>query len=1060
MQARLRPVAARFAAGLSLYRHPCFARHLTRPRGFATNPLGEDVKVQALQKEEKHNLNLTDGPITDVVRDDTEALNEALSNLHKLRAARTKNNRQHNIIIEKLRKLIQTNSPDVDKMKAELLELQTTQASFTTEIRRVRRAIKKMNRRMGLTDSNIVDSTVTAANEEILPEKLPIAVEEKYLPRIHVLEEMIQDMKGTIQALEKKSDAFPSEGNTATRPTPAQFPGEPHAPSVQPPVLNAKPIPPQILQQPIPPTSPAAAYDTGTRTPRGQFPGEGRTSLSNPSSPPLTPRTSVSLSGLPPFVTLSDLGRISLYAGASAADVLGFHLRVRSAPFKAHGWDLGAAIHFRSEESARQFTEKPLLLQVQRPDPASPRSTQPKVDVFTFSAEVDMLELQRLHARTPQWNSKEFNDQTRVASRFPVEHLSLPNEKDLPHGESTSIEHSVKVNPLTRDTPHFTGDHPSFPDEKDLPYSESASIEHKMTLTSLWDRLHATAEPDNVQADALSSPDLANAEEGAASIATLSTVQGEGEERPAPEAINGEADELKTEVGVDEGQLDASPSFTAGITSMTDLETDANAELSGKSALDAISETLNPSESGEVEEAASEVAVDLEMEQKEVSRVLKLVFGPALDTAPPRRDQVQSDEHVDVIARKSGHPTFSSTHSRAPDPLTRESDDAPEQTSTPPEPMIVSVHVVPIPNYQPIDHLRPTTTRWLTLRVPGSGVPVFAPPNAGDAHTLDEAETTPESEHEDEAAAAYARALRKALARERELEAMLRRQSADSQERALELARTTAEAHVRADFGAFGALEGVWVREVRAPPSTLSELEGRVKTAIADEDVSMYELHALVAFGDVAAAARAFTIVPVQIPAYAKSGLRFVELPWREAMDWRHHSVSPTISSQETDGARAGWARRLEREQRAEALMREREKERERQRGAAEGTWGKERLSEIRERLRRIQRREEREREAAKATPRTWYERWQERTTAAMSADSVPSNGPDSDSDSDSSSDSSSCSSSSSSESETDSDSDSDSESASFDHEHFLATSSWAPRKTRRSPSVMWSRKK
>ncbi|KAJ7744651.1 hypothetical protein B0H16DRAFT_1559725, partial [Mycena metata] len=102
---------------------------------------------------------------------------------------------------------------------------------------------------------------------------------------------------------------------------------------------------------------------------------------------------------------------------------------------------------------------------------------------------------------------------------------------------------------------------------------------------------------------------------------------------------------------------------------------------------------------------------------------------------------------------------------------------------------------------------------------------------------------------------------------------------------------------------------------------------------------------------------------PCRCPVYAKSRLRFVLTPWPETMEPRVRSIADgtAVEGAENDGAREGWARRLEREHRVQTLMREREKERERQRGVAEGTWGKERLSEIRERIRRMQRRGERE---------------------------------------------------------------------------------------------------
>ncbi|KAF7355695.1 hypothetical protein MSAN_01487300 [Mycena sanguinolenta] len=241
-----------------------------------------------------------------------------------------------------------------------------------------------------------------------------------------------------------------------------------------------------------------------------------------------------------------------------------------------------------------------------------------------------------------------------------------------------------------------------------------------------------------------------------------------------------------------------------------------------------------------------------------------------------------------------------------------------------------------------------------------------------------------EDEQKDPIVERYATAFRNALARERELEAELRRARVAAQEHTLAVARTEAEAQVRADFGRFGALEGVWVRgtRVRAPAPSGASGSGAgsqdESTAKREREKWVYEMHALVAFADTQDAVRARTVIAVQ-PRYAGAGLRFVSQPWAEAIGglrWEeqtHLDVGGGVKPREADGAREGWARRLEREHQAEARAREREEERERQRGAAEGTWGKERLDEIRERLRRAQRRMEweREREEAWARVRT-----------------------------------------------------------------------------------------
>ncbi|KAJ7716393.1 hypothetical protein DFH07DRAFT_862251 [Mycena maculata] len=92
---------------------------------------------------------------------------------------------------------------------------------------------------------------------------------------------------------------------------------------------------------------------------------------------------------------------------------------------------------------------------------------------------------------------------------------------------------------------------------------------------------------------------------------------------------------------------------------------------------------------------------------------------------------------------------------------------------------------------------------------------------------------------------------------------------------------------------------------------------------------------------------------------YAGAGLRFVEEPWPEALGLPYggealggDGAEGAGELMDGGGAREGWARRLERQNAAEAKARERERERERQRGAAEGKWGKEQLSEVRQRLR------------------------------------------------------------------------------------------------------------
>ncbi|KAJ7826875.1 hypothetical protein B0H14DRAFT_1243431 [Mycena olivaceomarginata] len=357
----------------------------------------------------------------------------------------------------------------------------------------------------------------------------------------------------------------------------------------------------------------------------------------------------------------------------------------------------------------------------------------------------------------------------------------------------------------------------------------------------------------------------------------------------------------------------------------------------------------------------------------------------------PERPEATANGATDVAPTGWGrHPTEQQLAEIAKDAVATDvaEADGPEALTLrarkplPPESGLVSVVLKAIASPLPHTKLREEQTRWLALRVPGADVPAFAPepdttePDVAAAAVLEEEG----EEHENPMVQLYAVALRKALARERALEAELRRARAAARESALETARVAAEAQVRADFGAFGALEGVWVRGVCVPvhwaPSRRADSDAGSGSGSGsgydDPDTNegrewVYEMHALVAFADGVAAGCARTVVPVQLPAYADMGVRFMADPWPEALAGRRPAAE---GPEAPDGAREGWARRLDRELRAEARAREREKERERQRGAAVGTWGKENLSEVRERLRRAKRRAEREQE--REATRAW----------------------------------------------------------------------------------------
>ncbi|KAJ7188409.1 hypothetical protein C8R46DRAFT_1054692 [Mycena filopes] len=935
MHARLRPVAARFSVGLDLHQRPCFTtgrltRHLTtdasqsnEPRKktwTAHNPLGqraEELKAKVLEKEEKSATAM--------------ALLAATNNASKLSDDFFYTRRQQDIIARALAEA----GPGADnaETKMELARLQALEKQISAEwqlakvakhrwqrVQRVEEDVKRhrdkaqqadeSNRKLGKETQlgqSRPDSTITEAKTELMrlqkwkahinEEKLRVEREEKYRSRIN-MEQLIKDMKPKVKPKSKTSKP-PETSKTV-----------PAVPGVKP---FATAIPPaeNLPNQRRPP--PVHSLD-------------GLSPL---------PKTSVTLPLLPPFVTLSDLGRISLHAGASAADVVGFYFWISTAPQQIPKWNLSATIHFRSENSARQFVEKPLLLAVRRPQPASSDSAarQPEVDVFPPADEADVWspsELQSLHTRTPQWSWHEFN--------------SPPTQSSSPHPIAADEQTSWNKG------------------EKD----GLGTVEHEIALTLLWNRLHTPVDALGSSEDSATSEDPQSAHEQQKSAEQGSSVLN----IPATSSINGEEprasgapspdENTQTELSTDIGPATSSTHHGGG------LDGDVGPEPSPRP------KVLKPASSKlrqmlELSETESTMDLETEKKREDVSRVLKLVFGPANDRAPPKESKAGPlNDDVEPGPAFEGH--------------------APPPAEVPP--MLVSVQPK-----QESSHRRgfpPTTTRWLTLRVPGSGVPVLMP-GAPNVPISALSEMQAELEHQDPAAAAYARALRKALARERELEEILRRRSAEAQERALQLARMTAEVQLRADFGAWGMLEGVWVRGVRRKP-----------VGEGDDATSMYELHALIGFSDVIVAARAVEVVPVQNPSYAKSGLRFVEMPWPEARNWRHHSVSTTVGSEEavseeSDGAREGWVRRLEREHRTEALMREREKERERQRGAAEGTWGKERLSEIRERLSGSSRREER---------KTAYEAHARRTASDSDLESESDSGSSSSSDSDSDSES------------------------------------------------------
>ncbi|KAJ7159436.1 hypothetical protein C8R46DRAFT_370515 [Mycena filopes] len=696
MQASVRAVAARVSAGLPLPRYPYSTYRLTRgllsrnASGVANLSSSEDLAEAKAEKETDSAPTRALPPDVIVYGTPKDIFQETKEEWKRLGKVRRKVERAFD-------------EKKIDVHTADLIAAAAAKAQMTH-----------------------------LWHERVLVwQQLRTAKEAEDLPRIHTLTEIMNthlqaatELRGTMEKLVNRLK------------------------KIQPPKALAKssmnPISETMEKQQ---TSLSTSPTTSTMWPRTR-PSEDLHPRPVPVPPlPAPSNKYVSLIPLPPFVTLSDLSRISLHAGASAANVLG--LKIYS------GTPTRARIQFRFKKDARQFVEKPLLLEVQRPDPASPSTPAPvAVEIFPSAnapAPLSLSERLALHAGTRPWNEHDYNAR-------PTKNTSIAS------GGPISVDKTAAPR---------TG-------KNDAPYAASASNEQ-------------------IPAAQLHTPE----------------------------------------------------------------------------------ETL----------------------------------------------------------------TFPAAHSR----------------------MIFSVRVrFSQPRSTPSPDIPFSCTRWISLRVPGvPSLPPRSPEKTSDPPSEAESEPDSEPEYDDETVTVYARALRKAVGRERELEAALRHQEAEAQERALELACLTAEAQLRADWGALGTLEGVWVR---AKPA-------QSKQAPVIDSSSARELHALIAFSNAKVASDAMSIVPVQKPVYADSDPHFAQMVPKTILEWRHHSIPashPVVRDGEgAGGARDGWVRRLEREHRAEVLMREREKERERQRGAAEGTWGNERLSEIRERIRRMQRREEREREQA-ALPSLW----------------------------------------------------------------------------------------
>ncbi|CAK5281940.1 unnamed protein product [Mycena citricolor] len=221
--------------------------------------------------------------------------------------------------------------------------------------------------------------------------------------------------------------------------------------------------------------------------------------------------------------------------------------------------------------------------------------------------------------------------------------------------------------------------------------------------------------------------------------------------------------------------------------------------------------------------------------------------------------------------------------------------------------------------------VEPGLSRWLTFRVPGPNFPLDTSLLKKGPRDEEEAKSADE-DGEDESEVSIA--LRKALARERALEDELIAARRAMLHEMMEMIKATANVQVRQDLAGVGGLEGVWIRMVEC------------ETKDGDKpSSSMYELHAMVAFCDCRDAARALDTEGIRLPAYRNCGISAVTKPWPEALD-------PDFVSELTVDRMDGVVESNLQAQKLEA-------ERDRQRGVAEGTWGKETLSELKERMMR-----------------------------------------------------------------------------------------------------------
>ncbi|KAJ7099302.1 hypothetical protein B0H15DRAFT_819811 [Mycena belliarum] len=790
-----------------------------------------------------------------------------------------------------------------------------------------------------------------------------------------------------------------------------------------------------------------------------------------------SPCTSVALFSLPATTTLADLGRIALRAGAPPEAVFGVQLWVKTgAQDEQDGkraFELGGTIHFADHKTASAFAAAPLVLEVGPPARASgdvapaDDDARTQVRVFPPAEDADTWPSRRVKQLAAALSRKDGRAVRTLLEGAVVEECGaelntprlprilladlqalLKRRPDAEKVQDAELGAGLQVDVVEGEEPAADANTEELSAAPELDADGAApalapagTLETALELDTGADpQPELTAQVEDSDPLVESGQTVSESDPGAETPAEMQVQEEEtdpltdanAEELSAAPELEAEgaapAGSLETALELDAGaapqpvsqaQADNSDPFvesgqnvsesdpgadTPAETAPTvhavhtlELPSDIGADPLPETAIDTdevLIEAADPFEGPPVETAAHsvhELAADLE-ETGGLRSVPFLESGPVADV----------DADLDDIFPTAGDP-----------PLAQMAHNGLDNAMAQPSNLVVvamslSFHQQFSPSIL-ASYTSRGVTRWLALRVPGPSLPGRAPAPKSEAVNPEPA-APEDDEHADPVTALYAHALRKALARERALEAELR----DVRAKQAEALRTEAVARVRADFCPFGALEGVWVRAARVP----------VTVADGEEPIWKQELHALVGFADAHAASRARTLLPVQVPAYAGAMLRFVREPWREALDPAYkggtgadHEVSVL------GGAREGWARRLQRERAAEASARVRELERERERGAATGTWGLERLSEVKERLRRMQRRAERERALAAERERE-RAAYQARThvVSSVTSEVAGSDSDSSDSGSDSDSDSDSDSSSSSSGSDSDSD--------------------------------------